>query len=254
MKTILWLFACPLLVSSCVLLPAQTKLDETRWLLQSLRGQPLLEDTAITAKFTPGGISGSSGCNYYGAKVSFLPINRMEIDEVANTEMGCQEPAGLMEQEVLYLNTLAASAAYRLEGDTLVIQDSDGNTLLNFRLLPSFENDPELLYGKTWQLIEADGMEAYDLAAFTVQFEQDSFRGTTLCRGYEGSYQSAGDGIHIFMLSMLGEVDCSHEELIAEGTYTSLLGMIDQYQVTANRLELYTVKYERLIFDWSPDE
>lgn len=252
MKTMLWLFACLLLVSSCVLLPAQSKLDETRWLLQSLRGQSLLEDTAITAKFSSGGVSGSAGCNNYGAKVSFLPINRMEIDEVANTEMGCQEPAGLMEQEALYLNTLAASAAYQLEKENLVILDSEGNTLLNFRLLPSFENNPELLYGKTWQLIEADGMEAYDLAAFSLQFDQDSFTGTTVCRGYEGSYQSVEDGIHIFMLSMLGEVDCSQAELTAEETYTSLLGMVDQYQVTPNRLELYTLKYQRLIFVWSP--
>ncbi len=254
MKKILWWLGCLFLFSSCALLPTQSELDESRWLLQSLRGQSLLEDTAITAKFTPGGISGSSGCNNYGAKVSFLPFNRMEIDEVANTDMYCGVRSGLMEQEELYLQTLAAATSYRLENDNLVLMDRAGDILLNFRLLPSFDNNPELLYGKTWQLIEAEGMETYDLAAFTVQFEQDSFRGMTLCRDFEGNYQSGRDGIHIFMLSMLGEADCRQAELIAEGAYTSLHGMVEQYQVTPNRLELYTVKDQRLIFEWLPEE
>lgn len=248
-KTTLLSLACLLLFSSCELLSTPSQLDETRWLLQSLRGQPLLEDTAITAKFSSGEISGTSGCNFYGAKISFSPFNRIKINEIANTEMGCREPPGLMEQEGLYLTTLATGEAYQLDEDELVILDKSGETLLHFRLLPSFDNNPELLYEKTWQLIEVEGMEVYNLAPFSLQFEQDSFRGTTLCRDYEGHYQSAGDDFHISMLSMLGEVDCSQTELIAEETYTSLLEMVDQFRVTPNRLELYTVKYQRLIFE-----
>ena len=75
-----------------------------------------------------------------------------------------------------------------------------------------------------------------------------------MCRDYEGRYQSAEDCLHISTLTMLGEVDCSHEELVVEGAYTSLLEMIDQYQVTSDRLELYTKKYDRLIFEYSPAE
>ena len=87
-----------------------------------------------------------------------------------------------------------------------------------------------------------------------MQFEEESFQGTTICRDSEGRYQSAGDGLHISMLTMLGEVDCSHEELVVEEAYTSLLEMVYQYQVTSDRLELYTMKYDRLIFEWSSVE
>jgi heat shock protein HslJ len=254
MKTILLSLGCLLLFSSCALFPIQSELDGTRWLLQSLREQPLLADTAITAKFSQDGISGTSGCNFYGAKISFSPVKRLKIVEVANTEMYCEARSGLMEQEELYLQTLAAATSYRLEDDNLVLMDRAGDILLNFRLLPSFENNPELLFGKTWELIDAEGIKAHDLAGFSLQFEEDRFRGTTQCRDYEGSYQSAGDGIRIFTLSMLGEVNCSQAELIAEVTYTSLLEMVDQYQVTPDRLELYTVKYDKLIFEWLPAE
>lgn len=140
MKTILLSLVCLLLFSSCALLPTPPELDETRWKLQSLRGQPLREDTVITAKFSQDGISGTSGCNYYGAKVSFSPVHRMEIVDVANTEMYCEAPAGLMEQEELYLHTLAAVTSYRLEDEDLFLMDRAGDILLCDRLI--FEYSP----------------------------------------------------------------------------------------------------------------
>ena len=157
MKTILLSLACLLLFSSCALLTAQSELEDTRWLLQSLRGQPLLEDTVITANFSQDGISGTSGCNFYGAKISFSPVKRMEIVEVANTEMYCEAPSGLMEQEKLYLQTLVAVTSYRLEGDDLFSWIVQGDILLHYRLLPRFENNPALLIGKTWRLVLQKG-------------------------------------------------------------------------------------------------
>ena len=254
MKTIPLLFAGLLLFSSCSLFPTQSELDGTRWLLQSLGGQPLLEDTVISAKFSQDGISGTSGCNFYGAKISFSPVKRLEIVEVANTEMYCEVPSGIMEQEELYLQTLAAANSYQLEDDNLFLMDRAGDILFHYRLIPRFENNPALLIGKTWRLISAEGMDVYQLDSFSLQFEEESFQGKTLCRDYEGSYQSVEDSLHISMLSMLGEVNCGQPELIAEMTYTSLLEMVDQYQVTPDRLELYTVKNDKLIFEWLPAE
>jgi len=215
-----------------------------------MHGQELLEDTAITLKITEGGISGLSGCNLYGARYSTRPNNGIEINEVAHTEMACSEPTGIMEQEVVYIGTIQKATGYSLDDENLFMMDEQGNILLQFRLLPQFDANPEGLIGKTWQLNYAGGMEEYQLEGFTLWFDGNMFGGTTSCRDYEGAYQTVEDGIQVTSLSMVTDVECIQEELHAEEMYTSLLERIDQYNVSQNRLELYTVQSDGLIFEW----
>lgn len=54
-----------------------------------------------------------------------------------------------MEQEALYLDTLTAGASYRPDENELLIMDKAGESLLHFRLLPNFYNNPALLFAKT---------------------------------------------------------------------------------------------------------
>jgi heat shock protein HslJ len=219
-----------------------------------MHSQELLEDTAITLKFSERGISGSSGCNFYSAQYTRQPKNGIEIGEVANTEMGCSNPAGILEQGEAYISTIQKAISYRLNAENLFMMDAQGNILLQYRLLPKFEGDPEGLFEKTWRLVYADGMEEYELSAFTLWFNRSTFGGTTVCRDYEGDYQLVEESIRVTSLRMPTDLGCAQEELLTEGTYTSFFVSIDQFNVSQNRLELYTVQNDKLIYEIVSEE
>jgi heat shock protein HslJ len=249
---------CTLLFPGCISSPLNTRnkniseLIGTRWILQSLHGQELLEDTAITLKISEGWFSGSSGCNFYNAKYSTRPKDGIKFDEVSNTEIGCIEP--VMEQEEKYIGTFQEATNYSLDGENLVIMDKQGNYLFQYRFLPKFEANPKGLKGKLWRLSYTDSEELGELSAFTLWFDESSFRGTTSCRDYEGTYQTDEDNIHVMRMGMTTWVDCNQGDQISEATYTTLLGNIDQYNVLQDRLELYTVQQDRLIYELVSDE
>ena len=47
--------------------PRHDPLDGTRWKLQSIFGYEMMEGSTITLEFAESKMSGSSGCNFYGA-------------------------------------------------------------------------------------------------------------------------------------------------------------------------------------------
>jgi len=211
--------------------------------------QALLEDTTITLKFTDGEISGSSGCNFYSTQYTTHPRDRIKINEVAHTEMACHEPAGILEQEGEYISIIREATNYSMDEESLSMMDQQGNVLSQYRLLPKFEVNPEGLNGKTWRLNYGDGMEGYELDAFTLWFDGSTFGGTTSCRDYEGAYQTNEDSIQVRLLEMTTDVECVQIMRNAEGTYTTMLERIDQYNVSKNRLELYTLQNDQLIYE-----
>jgi heat shock protein HslJ len=219
-----------------------------------MHDQELLEDTAITMKIEEDEISGSAGCNFYGATSIRWSRHSIEIREVAHTDMACPEPAGVMEQEEEFIDALKNARTYRLDGDNLSILNKHGDLLLRFRLLPKFEANPEGLKGKTWQLMYADDMEEYNLNAFTLRFGEGNYQGTTSCRDFEGIYQLFEDSIHLFTMQMGPAINCVQKDRVLETTFTSILQNIDQYNVSQNRLELYTIKNNRMVFQPIPDE
>ena len=82
--------------------------------------------TEITADFGEDGqVTGSAGCNHYfgpyqteGDTISMGPFGM--------TEMFCQEPEGLMEQESAYLAALETAATYKIEGINMEMRTAEG--------------------------------------------------------------------------------------------------------------------------------
>jgi hypothetical protein len=101
-------------------------LEGTTWLLERT-----IPGSEITAEFADGQVSGSAGCNTYSTSyVSTRAAgeNTIRIQEpMAVTMMMCDEP--LMEQEQLYLTTLAAATEYTIEGFALTIAYPGGELL-----------------------------------------------------------------------------------------------------------------------------
>jgi heat shock protein HslJ len=94
----------------------------------------LILDTGITVTLTDGQIEGSAGCNGYFASYA-LDGSHIELGPVANTEMYCMEPEGVMDQEMDYLATLASADTYEIDRNTLTLLNAEGMRLLTYNAI-----------------------------------------------------------------------------------------------------------------------
>jgi heat shock protein HslJ len=113
----------------------QASLEGTTWQLTGYNTgsaiSSLVLDTEITAVLDGEQITGSAGCNrYFGGYT--LDGERIEVGPVANTEMFCVDPEGLMEQEQAYLKALSDIDSYAINRESLTLFDAEGTRLLTF--------------------------------------------------------------------------------------------------------------------------
>jgi heat shock protein HslJ len=119
------------ILASCGLLEgSKSDLDATKWQLQTMAGNTPPEAVVITAEFNDGRISGSSGCNSYGAEYT-TQDDKISLDAIAMTEMACMDE-GVMESEAQFLELLGQAKSFQLNQDTLNLMDEAGNTTLTF--------------------------------------------------------------------------------------------------------------------------
>ncbi|MFC1899364.1 META domain-containing protein [Chloroflexota bacterium] len=90
--------------------PETSSLEGTIWILtfygEQMNLTNVLDGSQITATFSSEGeIRGSAGCNSYFAGYS-TESGGITISQIANTEMFCIEPEGVMDQETQYLGIL----------------------------------------------------------------------------------------------------------------------------------------------------
>jgi heat shock protein HslJ len=225
----------------------RTPLTGTGWTLISGLSGPgtwnVLPGTVITASFGEDGqVSGSAGCNNYFAAYQSR-LNSLTVGTAATTRMYCENPAGIMNQETLYLSNLEGAATYAMEGDLLMVYDTTGKTLLTYRKgLP--EPTPLPIEGTTWSLDwykAADGTMTSVLATtpVTALFENGNLTGSSGCNSYFGSYTLEGmNGIAIgplgSTLMFCGESGVMEQET----TYLTLLQSAVSYDVSGAELIL----------------
>ena len=70
-------------------------------------------------------VGGYSGCNNYSGGYE-ASATALRIDPLASTQMFCDKPAGVMEQEHQYLTALQNAATYEIAGSKLTIRDAGG--------------------------------------------------------------------------------------------------------------------------------
>ena len=113
-------------------------LTGTEWTLESYNIgneaiSSVISGTTVTATLSPdGNITGSAGCNRYGATYHLDGTN-LSISPPISTKMYCGEPEGIMEQETRYLTLLESVADYSIDGDRLDLLDEAGKALLSYR-------------------------------------------------------------------------------------------------------------------------
>lgn len=93
------------------------------WQLESLNGNPLVEDTKITLVFEDDRAGGSAGCNSYGGAVEAAG-EKIQFSELTMTLMACTD-AGVMAQESSYLAALGAVDTFQVDGEKLILSGTD---------------------------------------------------------------------------------------------------------------------------------
>ncbi len=112
----------------------KTALEDKEWVLASYGEQgdlqAVLAGTEITAIFDSAKeqVTGSAGCNSYFANYE-ASGNKLSFSAIASTEMYCDTPEGVMEQEREYLALLSDTTTFQVEDSLLTISSSDGQVL-----------------------------------------------------------------------------------------------------------------------------
>lgn len=92
---------------------------------------PVIAATPVTAKFmADGSLSGTAGCNQYTTTYS-ISGESISISQAATTRMACDPET--MAQESTYLSLLPAAGKFVIFGDSMVLYDSTGAILLNYK-------------------------------------------------------------------------------------------------------------------------
>jgi len=158
----------------------------------------LLTGSEISLNFgADGQVSGSSGCNRYSGGYEATGT-ALKVGPLASTQMACDKPAGVMEQEQQYLAALQNAATFEIAGDTLTIRDASGAMQVVAKA-----STPAGLSGTSWQVtMYNNGKEAVvGLIAeskVTLSFGADGqVSGKSGCNTYSGGYETSGDQLKI---------------------------------------------------------
>jgi heat shock protein HslJ len=118
--------------------PSSLPLQGRRWRLVSYRGadalvRPALAEPVFTLWFEDALNLAGQACDRYNA--SFIREDRFLRLQgpVATSRFGCEESAAARAQGDAYLDALALTEAYRVDGDTLLLRDRDGRMLARFK-------------------------------------------------------------------------------------------------------------------------
>ncbi len=90
---------------------------------------PLL-DTRLTMEFgANGNLSGNSGCNSYTTSYQVNGSN-ITIGLPGGTQMICESPEGVMEQEAAFLAALQSAASFTINGSRLEMRTAGGQNAI----------------------------------------------------------------------------------------------------------------------------
>jgi len=120
-------------------------LEESPWTLVDLDGTAPLDQKRPTLNFEAGQISGNTGCNQYGGEFQ-VEDGAIQIEDLYSTEMACFEPAGVMEQEQMYLELLRSIDRFEIVDDHLVVLTKDSRHL-------TFTSNPGDIQPSTTQIM-----------------------------------------------------------------------------------------------------
>lgn len=249
-RTLIAILVVTLLLAACR--PAQStppplSLDGTSWVLLTLNGQSPLPGTSITATFSEGQISGSSGCNRYFGSYT-LDGNSLQIGLLGSTMMACLENR-VMDQEMAYLGILQAVTEVRLTEGRLELATADGRTLV---FGPPAPPPVVSLEGTQWLLTTViEGETASSLLSgttITLQLADNQISGSAGCNSYGGPFNLEGDTLTLGPLARTN-MFCGDEGVMEqEDRFLDILSQATRLELAADQLTLHTADGRGLVF------
>ncbi len=218
--------------------PSAPSLDGTKWALAGFGPPdgltPPVANTHPTLDFADGQVSGSAGCNGFGASFT-LDGNTIQFstEGFMTTLMYC-DPAEIMDQETRLLDWLQKAETFEMLGEQLVIHTSEGDLVFN-------KAQNTALEGTNWQLsglVENDAVSSTIVdEKITLKFENGQVNGSSGCNLYFADYTLDGEKV---TLGTLGGTEMACEDEIAqrEAAFLTALGQTAGYQIERTTLTL----------------
>jgi len=163
--------------------------------------EPVLLGTTITAMFRGGTLSGSGGCNAYGADVSFDAGNEgaISVSNILSTEMACSDPPGVSAQESRFFEFLHSAKKFSCVGTKLRLTDGSDveKRALAFDLCQTARVEPGVSFGANdaGKPVPCKGVETRDWYAWNNKMppKPDDFH-------VVGEVQVANPGIDVSLI------------------------------------------------------
>jgi heat shock protein HslJ len=212
----------------------------TSWLLVTLGGQEPVTKTTVTLKFgADGRVSGSDGCNTFGAPYTSDATTLAITQPMVTTLMACEQP--IMDQATAYQKALGEAKTYKIAGQQLTLSDATGKELATLTAQPTG------LVGTAWDVISYNnGKEAVVsvLAGTTLTAifaAEGKLSGSAGCNNYSAEYESDASNIAIGAVATTRKM-CAEPAGVMdqEAAYTAALQTAATYTIDGDKLELRT--------------
>jgi heat shock protein HslJ len=196
----------------------------------------------IMAEFEGQQMNGSGGCNnYFGAYEA--DGENISIGPLANTEMFCVEPEGVMDQEQQYLAALQSVASYRIDGDRLEMRTADGALAVSMVAV-----EPVSLENRLWDVTAYNngrgGFTTIIIGSeLSMFFEGGAVSGSAGCNNYNAAYELEADNIKIGPAAATKKM-CNDPEGVMdqEQEFLAALESVAQYKIDGDRIEMRTAE------------
>jgi len=222
-------------------------LENVRWKLSSINGQPLPEDVTANVIFIPAdspiaqgsenSISGNGGCNTFTGSYS-LTGDAFTTSPLAQTQMMCEESAIRIDE--IFVSGLQNVKSYQIILDQLTIITASSSLLFHADRLP--------LEGPRWILTGSGAADnpqpPSDGTVFIAKFERQFGMpsgvksGTTGCNDYTATYTASFDAFKV-NLPQTSQNTCSAAQMESEQHYFLGLNAARDYLILGNELYVY---------------
>lgn len=165
-------------------------LHDTVWVLTAPVDAP--DGVEVTVAFSDGAVSGYAGCNRFSGTYTSTG-EALSFGTLASTRRACEEAAMALESEVL--RRLAAVGRATCTADVLLLRDSSGELLLEFRAQTSDELEGDwsvngIHYPEREAIISVRG----DL---TVNIREGRISGHSGCNRFAGGFTVAQGAVSV---------------------------------------------------------
>lgn len=211
-----------------------TSFEGTPWVLASGVDVEGWEEVPPSATFEDGTVTGSTGCNRFTAPYT-LDGDSLGLAAVVSTRMACPPPKDAVESA--YLAAFEQVAAWRIEGDELVLLDADDGELLRYATA-TLVGDWTATGFRQGDAVSSPLVDTEVRASFG---EDGTLSGSSGCNSYRATYTTDGGEIEISQpagtLMACAEPAGVMEQ---EAAYLAALPTATEYRLDGRSLELRT--------------